>query len=74
MMPPRERVPLGRLVLFWSIALGGAAFDLATKSYVFTLVGEPGLKVHTLVPNVLTGRASSVGPGRVRIDRIGWSA
>ena len=34
-------VGLGRWLLFWSIALGGAAFDLATKSMIFARVGEP---------------------------------
>lgn len=54
MMPPSERVPRSRLVLFWSIALGGAAFDLATKTAIFAQVGEPGPQaVRSLVPNVL---------------------
>ena len=35
------RVPRGRWVLFWAIALGGAAFDLATKAWVFDEVGYP---------------------------------
>ncbi len=34
-------VGLGRWVLFWAIALGGAAFDLATKSIIFERVGAP---------------------------------
>jgi signal peptidase II len=52
-MPPRDRVPLRRWVLFWAIALGGAAFDLATKAYVFAQVGEPGSPARTVIPNVL---------------------
>ena len=36
-----QRVGLGRWLLFWAIALGGAAFDLATKSMIFAKVGEP---------------------------------
>jgi signal peptidase II len=32
----RDGVPLSRWVLFWGIALGGAAFDLATKHLVFS--------------------------------------
>ena len=28
--------------LFWSIALGGAAFDLVTKTLVFSRIGPPG--------------------------------
>jgi signal peptidase II len=31
----RESLPLSRWVLFWGIALGGAAFDLLTKKLVF---------------------------------------
>ena len=34
-------VGLGRHLLFWSIALGGTAFDLVTKSMVFARVGPP---------------------------------
>ena len=34
-------VGLGRWLLFWSIALGGAAFDLATKAIVFARIGPP---------------------------------
>ena len=33
--------PFRRWVLFWSIALGGAAFDLVTKSIVFARIGPP---------------------------------
>ncbi len=36
-------VPIARVVLFWAIALGGAAFDLATKAAVFASLGEPNL-------------------------------
>ena len=41
-MAMNPTVPAGRQVLFWTIALGGAAFDLATKAAVFRQVGEPG--------------------------------
>jgi signal peptidase II len=34
-------IGLSRYLLFWAIALGGAAFDLATKSLVFSRVGPP---------------------------------
>lgn len=45
----------GRVVLFWAIALLGAAFDLATKAYVFRWLGEPGEQVrpYSVVPNIL---------------------
>jgi signal peptidase II len=45
-------VGLGRWVLFWTIALGGAAFDLATKSIVFSRVGAPPSQV-SIVPHIL---------------------
>ena len=45
-------VGLGRHLLFWSIALGGTAFDLATKSLVFSKVGPAGAE-HPIVPHIL---------------------
>jgi signal peptidase II len=51
-------VPLTRVILFWAIALGGCAFDLATKSYIFESVGQPGGPSHVLVPDVLELRTS----------------
>jgi signal peptidase II len=38
----RERVPRSRWWLFGALALGGAAFDLATKHLVFAALGPPG--------------------------------
>jgi signal peptidase II len=52
------RVPTSRWVLFWSIALGGAAFDLATKSAIFAYHGPPGSPPHVLVRNILEIRTS----------------
>lgn len=43
----------GRLLLFGSIALGGLAFDLATKSMVFARIGPPHRRVVSIVPRVL---------------------
>src|SRR3954453_2698306 len=43
----------GRWVLFWSIALGGMAFDLGTKSLIFRRIGTPPSPPVSLVPNVL---------------------
>jgi signal peptidase II len=40
-------------VLFWTIALGGTAFDLATKASIFSYVGPPHSRPVSLVPNVL---------------------
>lgn len=53
-----SRVPISRWVLFWSIAIGGAAFDLATKSSIFAMVGEPPSPPRVLVDNVLELRTS----------------
>jgi len=39
--------------LFWTIALGGAAFDLATKQAVFARVGPPGTRPRPVIPGVL---------------------
>ena len=57
-MAARPRVPLSRWVLFWAIALGGAAFDLATKSAIFASVGEPHSPPRTLIPDILELRTS----------------
>ena len=46
-------VPFRHVVLFLVIALGGAAFDLATKSSIFASLGEPGSPPKTIIPNVL---------------------
>jgi signal peptidase II len=46
-------VCLGRHILFWSIALGGAAFDLATKSFVFSKVGPPPARPVPIMPPIL---------------------
>jgi signal peptidase II len=48
-----DAVSVPRWVLFWSIALGGAAFDLVTKTVVFTRIGPPPAPPVSLVPNVL---------------------
>jgi len=46
-------VKTGRWVLFLCLALGGAAFDLATKSLIFAEVGEPGSPPVAIVPGIL---------------------
>jgi signal peptidase II len=43
-MSGREKIGLGRWLLFWSIAVGGTTFDLVTKSLAFSTVGPPGSK------------------------------
>jgi signal peptidase II len=56
-------VPRGRIVLFWAIALGGAGFDLATKSAVFASLGPPNVSPpRSIIPDVLELR-TSYNPG-----------
>jgi signal peptidase II len=52
----------GRWLLFWSIALGGAAFDLATKSLVFSRIGPPPSAPVSLVTGILELQ-TSLNPG-----------
>jgi signal peptidase II len=52
----------GRWLLFWSIALGGAAFDLATKSLVFAKYGPPRSPSVSLVGGILEIQ-TSLNPG-----------
>jgi signal peptidase II len=49
----KESVGWTRWALFWTIALGGAAFDLATKTIVFAKIGPPPAHPVSLIPNVL---------------------
>src|SRR5690349_20001731 len=51
-MSTRERVPVSRWILFWTIALGGAAFDLVTKHVVFERYGFPAETV-PIIDNIL---------------------
>ena len=51
---PRRSIPATRLLLFWLLALGGAGFDLGTKSYAFAKLGEPYQRApYEVVKNVL---------------------
>lgn len=59
----REPVSIQRVLLFWAIALGGAAFDLVTKSLIFAWVGPPPFAPpHRLVADILELR-TSYNPG-----------
>jgi signal peptidase II len=62
--PSKTRlIPLSHLLLFWAIALGGAGFDLSTKSYFFGWLGEPYLRPPvTVIKNVLELQ-TSYNPG-----------
>jgi signal peptidase II len=57
-----RRVGLGRWLVFWSIALGGAAFDLSTKSMIFAGVGVPPAPVVSIIPGILELQ-TSLNPG-----------
>jgi signal peptidase II len=57
-----QRVGLSRWLLFWTIALGGAAFDLTAKSIVFDRVGQPPAPSTSLVPGILELQ-TSLNPG-----------
>lgn len=39
--------------LFWTLALGGAVFDLVTKAMIFARVGPPPSRPVTIIPNIL---------------------
>ena len=54
-MKDEGRVRLSRWVLFWSIAGFGTAFDLVTKTIVFSRIGPPGpgARPHVVIPRVL---------------------
>jgi signal peptidase II len=52
------RVPVSRWLLFWALALGGAAFDLTTKAAVFRWVGPPGSPPVSIIGDVLELRTS----------------
>jgi signal peptidase II len=70
-MSMNEPVPFSRQVLFWSIALGGAMFDLATKAAVFATIGEPGAPPRPLVAKILELR-TSYNPGALWGLGRGW--
>jgi signal peptidase II len=56
LMNEAGRVPASRFILFWAIALGGTAFDLTTKSYIFDRFA--GVGAHSLIPDILEIRLS----------------
>lgn len=69
-MTGETKVGPGRWILFWSIALGGTAFDLVTKSMVFERVGPPPSRAVAIVPRILelhtsqnTGALWGIGAG-----------
>jgi signal peptidase II len=54
----RRPIAWSRWVLFWGLALGGAAFDLTTKAVVFDRVGPPGSPAASVIGEVLELRTS----------------
>jgi signal peptidase II len=52
-MKDEGRVGLRRWLLFWSIAAGGTAFDLVTKSIIFSRFGPPIPREYTVIPRIL---------------------
>jgi signal peptidase II len=59
----KRSIPLGRFILFWSVALAGASFDLATKAYAFAQIGQPYQRPPvTVIENVLELQ-TSYNPG-----------
>jgi signal peptidase II len=57
-VPGASPVGRGRWLLFWSIALGGMAFDLTTKAVIFARIGPPPSRPVPLIQNVLELHAS----------------
>ncbi len=56
-------IPASRIFLFWTIALVGAGFDLATKAHFFRVLGEPHARGPLIVvPNILELQ-TSYNPG-----------
>ena len=61
--PSTRSIPISRAILFWTIALAGAGFDLGTKAYVFAWIGEPHAREPlTLIQNILELQ-TSYNPG-----------
>lgn len=69
----KRPVPMRNVVLFWAVALGGAAFDLTTKSLVFARIGEPNLgPSREVIPGVLELK-TSYNPGALWGFGRDWS-
>lgn len=55
---PTPAFPASRWLVFWGIALGGLAFDLVTKGWIFSSVGQPGSPPVSLIGEILELRTS----------------
>jgi signal peptidase II len=65
-------VSFHRQLLFWTIALGGATFDLVTKAIAFASIGEPPFaRPKPLIDGVLELR-TSFNPGALWGIGRGW--
>jgi signal peptidase II len=71
-MTKPKTVPMGRWVLFLSIAFGGMAFDLGTKAWIFRQIGPPGSPAHSVVADILELRTSH-NPGALWGFARGWA-
>jgi signal peptidase II len=71
-MTKPKAVPLGRWVLFLSIALGGMLFDLGSKAFIFRQIGPPGSPAKSVVTDILELRTSH-NPGALWGFARGWS-
>ncbi len=60
---PIRPFPASRVYLFWAIALAGAGFDLATKSYFFRWIGEPRAREPVSVIRNVLELQTSYNPG-----------
>ena len=68
-----KAVPLSRCLVFFAIALGGCAIDLATKRWIFDRLGHNGLNANVwwLWPNVF-GFQTSLNTGALFGMGAGW--
>jgi signal peptidase II len=67
----KRPVPWEHWFLFFTIALGGSAFDLLTKAWIFRSVGPPGSPPRPLVADILELRTSHNSGALWGIGR-GW--
>ena len=70
-----KAIPLSRFVLFWGLAAGGCAVDLATKRWIFDRLGMPAARpTEWLIDNVFgfttslnKGALFGIGQGQVAL-------
>ena len=70
-----KAVPRSRFVLFWALAAGGCAVDLATKRWIFDRLGMPSVRptdwlvdrVFGFTTSLNEGALFGIGQGRVAL-------